>query len=516
MFDRKLVLGIGLFLLLATPAGADPPRGEFEVHDLSLWISDGAAPTANTRASFSSAFPATVTSSRARSVAASLESGPVGLITFHGSPTAELDVELRIKSGSFLAHWPTGEIAGNRLLWPRKSGITLVDKPDSDSTLLWVDQDHWFQKARQGEALFVRSAVRSERFLAYDAERKLTSPLRLQGGPDKFTVVNDSDSTLYDIVLVRHTPLGVRVAWLDELPKTEAKPNTDEKPKSEGKNDAPKSGDSPAKAEDKGTEKAEEKAKPAVGLFGLAAPAANADAPKVKVDAAQKDAPERKEAPEGQPEKPRVGLFGLAIPKTAETSTKVEPTPLVGGKELVLSDPLIPGSDEANDKTVGELARRLERMGLSAGEIEVFLAQYSSLMFEPEGMIVVCRLDPAIQDAELPLSVFPVPTKIVRVPVLLVRNVDPDLPKQIDQLIADLGDESFARREAAEKQLMQFGSRAFEPLKKAINDKDMEIVIRSERILLNQGQQAAGRQGASSAPTPDKLAKPAAAPAKAK
>jgi hypothetical protein len=497
------------------PAAAEPPRGEFEVHELSLWIADGAAPVANARASFASAFPATVTSSRPRAAAA-LTPGPVGLITFHGRPAGELDVELRVKNGSFLGHWPPGEIAGNRLLWPRKAGFALVEQPENESTLTWVDQDHWFQKARKSDALFIRSAARAERFLAYDAERKLTSPVRLQGGPDKFTIINDSDSTLYDVILVRSTPAGVRVAWLDELPKTDVKQAP-----------AAKASEAAAPAPDQ-SKPAADKSKPAAGLFGLAKPAGSADEPKAKAAPEKDGAAENKEAAQSQPEgkaeadkpsqdKPPVGLFGLPLPKAAAAATKDNPAPLAGGVELVLSDPLAASSEDAKERTVGELARRLGRTGLTAGEVDVFLGQYASQFFEQEGMIVACRLEPSTQDAELPLSIFPVPEKVVRAPLLVVRNVDPQLPQQIDQLIAELGAGNFAQREKAEKQLTQFGSRAFEPLQKAINDKDLEIVIRAERILLNQGQKAAGRQGTTgaTAPAPDKLAKPGeVAPAK--
>ncbi len=490
VFNRTCILAVVLLILLAVPAGADPPRGEFEVHDLSLWISDGGGPMANAKASFSSPFPSTIVSSRPqRSAVATLTPGPCGLVTFHGRPTGELDIELRIKNGSFMGHWPPGETAGSRLLWSRRSGVSLVEQPDNESALMWIEQDHWIQKARKSDALFVRCGVRAERFLAYDAERKLSSPLRLQGGPDKFTVVNDSDATLYDVVLVRRTPAGLRVAWLDDLPKTEVKQAS-----------AKASRGTPAPARDK--------AKPAAGLFGLANPADKGDAPKE----APKDDGASEKPSEGKPaqDQPRVGLFGLPLPKAAPAASKDNPPPLAGGVELVLSDPLVAGSDESNDKTVGELAKRLARAGLSAGEVDLFVNRYASTIFEEKDMIVACRLDPAAIDAELPLSVFPVPEKIVRVPVLLVRNVDPDLPRQIDRLIAELGAGNFIHREEAEKRLTLFGSRAFEPLQKAINDKDMEIVIRAERILLNQGQKAAGRQGATGAPgaAPSKSPKP--------
>ncbi len=454
MSNRSIILALGLVVLLAFPLVAEPPAGEFEVHELSLWITDGGGPVSNAKDSFSSPFPSTVTSSRpTRANAPAAPLGPLGLITFHGRPAASLDIELRIKNGSFIAHWPSGEVAGNRLLWSRASGTALVEQPEGDSSLMWVDAEHWIRKARTGDGLFVRSGTRSERFLAYDAERQQVSPLRLHGGPDKFTVSNQSDSTLFDLFLVQRTPAGVRVAWLDELPTG-----------------------GPA-----------------------AAPAIAAEKPAEKP--AEQQPVDAKAPPEAAPptEKPKVGLFGLAIPKSARTNAAVGGPAPTGGVEMVLSAPLPTGSAEAQERTTGELARRLGQLGLTAHEIDLFVSHYATTLFDDESLVVGCRQAPAALDADLTLSVFPVPTKVVRVPLLLARNVDPQLPDQINRLIAQLGDDSFAKREEAEKQLRQFGVRAFPHLQQAIQDSDLEVVVRAERILLNQGQKAAGRLGASEA-----------------
>lgn len=445
MSYRSIIFALGLCALLAAQLAADPAAGEFEVHELSLWITDDGAPVSNAKDLFPSPFPSTVTTSRPARAGAS--AAPLGLITFHGRPAANLDVELRIKNGAFMGHWPPGEVAGNRLLWSRGAGTLLVEKTDGESTLMWVDAEHWIRKAREGKALFVRGGARAERFLAYDAERKQVSPLRLHGGPDKFTISNVSDSTLFDIFLVQRTPAGVRIAWLDELRKGE--PAT-----------------APAIAAEKATEQKPSGAK----VQPEAAPPAD---------------------------KPKAGLFGLAIPKSARQKAAADGPAPTGGVEIVLSDPLATGSDEAQERTTGELSKRLGRLGLSAHEIDLFISLYAPVLFGDENLVVGCRQDPAALDADLTLSVFPVPTKVVRVPLLLARHVDPQLPSQINRLVAQLGDDSFAKREEAEKQLQKFGVRAFPHLQQAIQDADLEVVVRAERILLRQGQKAAGRLGAS-------------------
>ena len=60
LMRKTFGLTIGLALMLATPVDADPAKGEFSVHDLSLWIVDGAAPLVNARTGFVSPFPATI------------------------------------------------------------------------------------------------------------------------------------------------------------------------------------------------------------------------------------------------------------------------------------------------------------------------------------------------------------------------------------------------------------------------------------------------------------------------
>ena len=142
---------------------------------------------------------------------------PVSLIRFFGPPASNLDVDLRIKSGNFLSHWPSGEGLPNRIRWSGSPTVDLVDNVDG-SELAFVDADHWIRKAREIAALYVRRGARAERFLAYDAELTIPAPVKLVGGPDKYTVENVSDATVYDVMISRPTPNGRRVAWIDSLP----------------------------------------------------------------------------------------------------------------------------------------------------------------------------------------------------------------------------------------------------------------------------------------------------------
>ncbi len=548
-------LWLAIVLVLAARAAADEPKGEYQVHDLSLWILDSTASLANSRNVYPSAFPATVHSPRTVSASGdSRRSSPMGLMTFYGRPVANLDVDLRIKSGSFLAHWPTAESLPNRLRWSGGPGVELVDKLEDESELVFVDDEHWFRKAREGQTLYVRRGARAERFLTYDAELNLAAPIKLQGGPDKYTVINLSGATLYDVLISRSTPEGRRVAWIDVLPRPEAakaavpaaaaKPADlfgDGGPKpakpptgtnaaaNDAKPAAPATGlfGVPGKAAPANEEKPkaapakdEKAAKPAAGLFGVpgkaasaapAAPKKDAQAPADK--AAPKEVPGAALAaqlaakgflPKGKADAAIAAAAGNAPAKAGAPAAVPAAAPPTTGVEVTLSAPLPVGSPEAVAITTGSLSERLARAGLAPNEVELFVGNYAALLFEGEAVVLACRLDQGTIDDKMPLSIFPEPTKVVRVPMVMMRNADPQLGGEVEKLIVQLGDPKFGVREAAQKQLLHLGPLAFPALNKVLNHADLEIAVRAERILLNQNQPALGRQG---------VATPAAAPA---
>jgi hypothetical protein len=170
----------------------------------------------------------------------------------------------------------------------------------------------------------------------------------------------------------------------------------------------------------------------------------------------------------------------------------------LAGVEVTLSEPLVAGAEETAAKTTAALTERLARRGLNPHEIERFVDNYRSLFFEGESVVVACRLGVGAIDEKIPLSVFPEPTKIVRVAMVVMLNADPQLGNEVERLVAQLGEARFAAREAAQKRLMELGPLAFPTLNQALTHSDLEIVIRVERILLNQNQ------------TPNPQAKPGA------
>ena len=447
-----LVLGF----LMAARVGAEEPKGQFSVHDLSLWVLDQ-TPVANSRTTYRGAFPAATYSTRAvpPGVPAPRVT-PIGMITFYGRPAVNLDVDLHVKAGTFLGHWPAIEgQAANRLRWSGSPSVELVETIEDESQFTFTDAAHWFHKARGGNALYVRRGARAERFLAYDAEINLTSPIRIEGGPDTYTVVNTSGGPLYDVLISRATPQGRRVGWIDVLPKREA---------------------------DKGN--------PQPDLFGDAGPKGGETAAP-KIASKETPVPATKEEVQKQARSLDFRSPPSAAASGAPKATVKPKSP--GGVEVTLSDPLGAGSPDEAEKTTKALAERLTNTGLTPLEVELFAANYAPSLFAGEAFIVACRLNPAAIEEAVPLSIFPVPEKILRVPFLIVRHADPLVNGEVDQLVAQLGDPKYSVRETAQKRLIELGPLAFSALQKATNHADVEVAIRSERILLSHNQTPSGQ-----------------------
>jgi hypothetical protein len=186
------------------------------------------------------------------------------------------------------------------------------------------------------------------------------------------------------------------------------------------------------------------------------------------------------------PAKP--ALFG-GLPAKAKIATPAAaPSPPLKGVTVSLAPALAVDSAELKAQTVDAMQKRMLGAGLKPAEVNRFLKYYGPALFEGEGVVVVCRPSAAAIDENVPLSIFPEPAKIVRVPIVVMRNADPQLGSEVDRLVAQLGNPSYAERQAAHKRLTELGPLAFARLQKALDDGDPEIVIRAERILLQQNQ----------------------------
>ena len=99
-------------------------------------------------------------------------------------------------------------------------------------------------------------------------------------------------------------------------------------------------------------------------------------------------------------------------------------------------------------------------------------------------LTAVYLLDADQLDHLLPLDVVPTPRKVVRVGLVIVRNIDPAIATEIDTLVAQLGDPKWDAREAAYKRLIELGLAARPKLELLLHSaRDPEIIYRIERLI---------------------------------
>jgi len=126
---------------------------------------------------------------------------------------------------------------------------------------------------------------------------------------------------------------------------------------------------------------------------------------------------------------------------------------------------------------------RLLGEGLCASDTDIIIRILEKHALDPKRLTAVYELDAGEMDRLLPLEVLPEPAKTVRVGLVIVKDADPGVASEIDELVAQLGDDEWSKRDAAYQALSKLGKAAKTQLEKAQNSKDMEVVWRAERLL---------------------------------
>ena len=460
---RSLWLGTLVVLMLAV-AGAGRARGDeapapsFEIHEWSVWVGEPQGKQVNAVADYASAMPGVVETERPRRLESTKPvPSPVSVMTLYGEPPEVVDIDLKIAAGRPIAQWPRSEGKSNRLRW---LDLKLSKELTNHEALAYIPETHWFHRARElgGLYLQLKKGGRIERFLAYDLEFQNPLTVRVDAGAEEFKVANLGKQALHDVLLIVPTPEGRRLGWVDKIG-----------PPVGGSGGPADQQGAPVQAAQPGAAPARAKA-----AVARARPVAVAAAPGAVV--AQPAVPAGANPQAGQPGSP-------GQPAAPETLV-----------DIPLSSPLAADSDEFKEKTSGELRKRLAAAGLKEGEIELLHSLYAKHFFESDEIQVVYRLPQEAIDEMTPLTVEPENTRVKRVALVIARNVDPALREDVKKLLAELGDPSYAKRERAEKRLKALGHLAIPSLKEALKDKDLEVVMRAERLLLLQKEQLGAEQ----------------------
>jgi hypothetical protein len=242
---RWLGLSIALLVFLGAAIRTsgfddkDNPQSPVEVYEWSVWVSNPAQTTINTTRIYKGAMPSSVGTSRPtieeKDRADRFPVAPISVVQFFGESCRDVDVDLRIKKGTFLSHWPPSTERPARLQWFKSD---LSPSPPASIPPSYLAENQWLHKLRdKDKALYLKHESHSERFIAYDAELAVSVPLKIRGGPDEYTLQNLTGRRLVDVVVIAPSDAGYRVGWLDELP-TAAPEKADEANDKNKKDDA--------------------------------------------------------------------------------------------------------------------------------------------------------------------------------------------------------------------------------------------------------------------------------------
>jgi hypothetical protein len=513
----------------------DQPQAPIEVNEWSIWVGNPAQTSLNAARIYRNAMPNVVGTSRPKfedkELAGKFAIAPVSVVQFFGEPARDIDVDVRAKKGSLLAHWPASKELAGRLQW-FKSDLTAA--PPVGIPQSYLPGTHWLATLRDNNAaLFLKYESHFERFIAYDAELTLPIPLKLRGGPDEYTLQNLTNRRLLDVAVIAPAESGFRVGWLDELPTAVPQKKDDPAPKKPADPKDKAALKEKAEAIFKDAETKKDEALPPLPAEGDATVKARVDQllnqmVSVAVDQAPRrelinlitrQARLRYELDDRTLAKEQIDLnqpASLKAPSIAARDALAEVLGNIGlsyrvtdeGKLYITTATRL--ADDSGKKTVVEgppiklnmsqprqstdpsyrelthdaLARRLAGQGLREDVVKFILAQYSSQLFAPGELIVLAHFSREAIDEAVLLDVFPAPKKIVRTALLVIHGVDPRLQDRARNFVNQLGDPSYKIRETAEGKLQELGPVAVPALEDALTNKDVEIVVRAERLLL--------------------------------
>jgi hypothetical protein len=475
MLPRCLAFAAVLGLILTSALCAEEDA-KYDLHELSLWGLDPTLEQANELQHYPSAMPGVVDTERSRANEAR-KLTPISVITLHGEPVKDLEIDLRVQSGRFVGHWPPAESKSGRLRWLELSSAA---EPGKELLLATVDEKHWFVQGRQLDALYVQDKSRAERFITYDCELKYELPVQINGGPDTYRATNSGKHPLLDLFVIVPQDEGVRVGRLKSLPPSKPVQENGDKAQKEKPAAVPpqkeSKPDDSSPAEKKGEVKEEKtevkRAAPAPAVAAApgvaAAPAAGAV--------------------------PAAVVPGGAVPAApAQAAPAVPASPPVALEPTEIAMPPAVARDADEFKLIGEeLTASLLKLGFTQQEIDLLFDRTGNTWLEGKEMIVVFRLPVEAIEERLPLVAYPAPRKTLRSVLVAVRNLDPKIKDEVQKLVAQLGSPDYNQREEAEKRLTELGRLAVPALKGALKSNDLEIVFRSERILLSQNEKLEG------------------------
>jgi len=177
----------------------------------------------------------------------------------------------------------------------------------------------------------------------------------------------------------------------------------------------------------------------------------------------------------------KTAALPTTAPATSQPTSQPASQPAVAeAAELVMSEE---GLDD--DAVLAFWRTRLAEANVSPNDQQLILKILTNHALDARRLTAIYRMDPVELDKLLQLEVVPQAQKVSRIALVVVRDIDPAVADEISELIGQLGDASWERREAAMTELRKIGVKAKPQLEKAVKekDKDLEIVYRAEQLL---------------------------------
>jgi hypothetical protein len=142
-----------------------------------------------------------------------------------------------------------------------------------------------------------------------------------------------------------------------------------------------------------------------------------------------------------------------------------------------------PALDKNMDSLLQDLKQMLVASGLYEKEADAMLKTWRSSWFE-EGVRVFYILPRRTTDAVLPVTIDPKPSELVRVLVGRAEVITPEMERNVQQQVSQLGDPSPQVRETAMQEIRKYG-RFSEPILKRLllTEKDASVREKIEQLI---------------------------------
>jgi hypothetical protein len=178
------------------------------------------------------------------------------------------------------------------------------------------------------------------------------------------------------------------------------------------------------------------------------------------------------------------GQHSAATKPIKSTTTKA--TSQKSREKMPIESPLSLSTSGTKDaaEILAAWKQKLTAAGLPSTDENLILSILQKCGLDDRRLTAVYMLSADQMDQLLPLEVTPQPRKTVRVGLVIVRNIDPAIGEEIDDLAAQLGDSSWTKRQAAQKTLEKLGKVAKPKLEKLRSAaKDPEVLYRLDQII---------------------------------